>query len=117
MACWNHNPNKICSVEGCGKLGKSKGMCPSCGMFRRVNKCNLHQTHAHRYQYTKFKKEKCETCESVLKLTVHHVDNNPKNNEESNIMTLCRKCHDAVHGFKYRERGADGLLKVKKYWR
>lgn len=106
MPCGNHDTNKKCNVEGCGKIGKGKGYCPKCGLFRRVNKCNRHETHAHRSQYTKFRKDKCEKCGGSSELTVHHIDSNPKNNDQKNLMTLCRKCHDRVHGFIPRKTRA-----------
>lgn len=30
-------------------------------------------------------------------LTIHHIDGNIYNNEDNNLQTLCRKCHDLVH--------------------
>ncbi len=29
-------------------------------------------------------------------LTVHHIDFNPANNDESNLLVLCQKCHLAL---------------------
>lgn len=45
--------------------------------------------------------EECELCkkkrDNVLRykswLTVHHKDRNPANNEESNLIVVCPKCH------------------------
>jgi 5-methylcytosine-specific restriction endonuclease McrA len=40
---------------------------------------------------------KCKLCnsKSIPKkiLTVHHIDSNPKNNTEKNLIALCQKCH------------------------
>ena len=41
---------------------------------------------------------KCKYCSKKKKLTQHHIDNDPKNNTDSNLMLLCRKCHDKFHG-------------------
>lgn len=30
-------------------------------------------------------------------LTVHHIDGNIENNEDTNLQTLCRECHDYKH--------------------
>ena len=30
--------------------------------------------------------------------TVHHIDENPKNNKRINLMPLCKSCHNKVHG-------------------
>lgn len=43
----------------------------------------------------------CQACNSVYpsqQLDVHHVDRNLENNDEHNLVTLCRSCHSAVHG-------------------
>lgn len=39
----------------------------------------------------------CWGCGATKKLERHHVDKNPKNNEENNILFLCQKCHKAFH--------------------
>lgn len=54
----------------------------------------------HRGKSQKFMKEKCEKCGSTENLTIHHVIPLSKNViiSEKNCSTLCRKCHDKVHG-------------------
>ena len=39
----------------------------------------------------------CFICYSVIKLIVHHIDENKQNCEPSNLITLCRSCHMKVH--------------------
>ncbi len=39
----------------------------------------------------------CETCGSSSKLTQHHCDENPLNNAEANLQTLCLYCHNFWH--------------------
>ena len=52
-----------------------------------------------RYQkfYVRYKKDKCERCgfipEHSCQLDVDHIDGNNKNNEVSNLQTLCANCH------------------------
>jgi len=36
---------------------------------------------------------KCIICKSENNLHVHHLDNNPENNEKANLKTLCKDCH------------------------
>jgi len=42
---------------------------------------------------------KCENCEhpndpgNGYALTVHHLDANPQNNDPSNLVALCQRCH------------------------
>lgn len=45
----------------------------------------------------KFRKSQCEMCESKSNLHVHHKDKNPKNNDLSNLQTLCASCHLKYH--------------------
>ena len=50
-----------------------------------------------RRPYIVFKKGFCEECGFIPKhrcqLDVDHIDGNNKNNEESNLQTLCANCH------------------------
>lgn len=39
----------------------------------------------------------CSTCGSTKNLDVHHKDRNYKNNEPSNLETLCHSCHMKLH--------------------
>ena len=48
-------------------------------------------------QARKFRGEKCETCGTTENLHVHHVDHNPRNNDPSNLQTLCASCHLKLH--------------------
>lgn len=45
----------------------------------------------------KFMKAACEMCGTPDTLTVHHEDRNWRNNEPSNIRTLCASCHTSHH--------------------
>ena len=40
---------------------------------------------------------KCVSCGSTKKLHRHHIDLSKTNNEPSNLITLCSKCHVKVH--------------------
>lgn len=39
----------------------------------------------------------CQDCGSDKKLQVHHIDSNPTNNSESNLVLLCKECHAKRH--------------------
>jgi 5-methylcytosine-specific restriction endonuclease McrA len=39
----------------------------------------------------------CENCEFRLWEHIHHIDEDPANNELDNLELLCRKCHNEKH--------------------
>ena len=41
----------------------------------------------------------CQRC-GRRAVMVHHVDGNPENNDQSNLMPLCRQDHERIHGRK-----------------
>lgn len=45
----------------------------------------------------KFLPPYCALCFDCRNLSVHHKDDNNKNNELNNLIILCRKCHDELH--------------------
>lgn len=45
---------------------------------------------------------KCEKCKLFKATQIHHIDKNRKNNLNSNLMKLCRKCHQKIHHNKIR---------------
>jgi len=56
------------------------------------------------------RKDRCERCGAADRLQAHHLDQDWCNNDDSNILTLCRPCHVKEHrktgGFQ-SSRGAD----------
>ena len=44
----------------------------------------------------------CRKCSEMGRVTpathVHHIDENPRNNERKNLMPLCFECHERLHG-------------------
>lgn len=51
----------------------------------------------------KFSNATCKFCSSSVNLVVHHIDMNRENNDDSNLMVLCRKCHQRLHNAKTYE--------------
>lgn len=41
--------------------------------------------------------KECEGCKARTFLQLHHKDQNVDNNEESNLLLLCRDCHRFIH--------------------
>jgi transposase-like protein/predicted DNA-binding protein YlxM (UPF0122 family) len=59
-----------------------------------------------RDNYTCQLKERCDSLEDI-KLVIHHIDFNNKNNDTGNLITLCNLCHSYFH-LKYRYQN-DGI--------
>ncbi len=55
--------------------------------------------------YRASKKDTCERCrfeaEDSCQLDVHHRDHNKRNNDPSNLQTLCANCHRLHHRLHY----------------
>ncbi|NJO48097.1 MAG: HNH endonuclease [Leptolyngbyaceae cyanobacterium RM2_2_4] len=84
---------KVCSR--CQKEGRfHKNKSRKDGLQSLCVKCTGSGTNR---AYSKYKKESCEKCGFVpvhpCQLDVDHIDENHKNNDISNLMTLCANCH------------------------
>lgn len=75
----------------------------------RRKKRNIRKSARNKYQ----KLQACELCNSRDDLTIHHKDLDYRNNIIDNLQTLCRECHEDLHGNKPRER----KKAVKKWFR
>lgn len=47
--------------------------------------------------YRKLVKDSCELCTRKDSLDVHHIDGDRKNNNDTNLITVCSSCHGRVH--------------------
>ena len=59
-----------------------------------------------------FPKKVCWGCGSIENLENHHLDKNPKNNDESNILTLCQSCHKAFHHSNINTIFSDEIVSI-----
>ena len=60
-------------------------------------------------------KDTCQLCgelQTSRNLDVHHINKDKYNNDFSNLITLCSRCHSKVHVKKYYKRKL--ILKLKK---
>lgn len=56
-----------------------------------------------RKQSTKKKSDSCSTCGGKRRLAVHHKDENPLNNDLTNLVTVCQSCHMKGHWIGWRK--------------
>lgn len=64
--------------------------------FNNLNWSDTHTT-ARKINDLILHKDKCEKCGKTGKLDIHHIDENPNNNNLDNLMCLCRSCHMKIH--------------------
>lgn len=105
-------PEKYC--EHCGvKLERKvfNGRLEDLSVFRRRKYCSLTcanskkqslTKHGYSWRARKFLKISCEACGHPYSLQAHHIDQDITHNDESNIQTLCKHCHDFWHATQKR---------------
>jgi hypothetical protein len=64
----------------------------------------------HKRKSAKRRKRSCELCGGVCGLCVHHRDENPLNNSQSNLQTLCASCHRRSHSPNFMGTAAQPRL-------
>lgn len=103
------NPAPVCSIKDCKNPCQHTGNYTKTGsiIYRKI--CQYHHYMKHEmsgWNYKKYRKSYCENVDGrlgyyctativdpALQLDVDHVDGNHENNDESNLHTLCRNCH------------------------
>jgi 5-methylcytosine-specific restriction endonuclease McrA len=101
-----------------------KVMCPKCKKWRRsnsrmqryhrgcVDKKNILGWGNIRENILKRDMFVCQCCKRKdLKLCIHHIDCNRKNNKENNLITICDNCHLQLH-----RRNSNYKLKKNKIY-
>lgn len=87
------------SLTEAGRLALSKAKSGSKSNFWKHDRGTLTPSGGYCEAHRKYKDKKtnCEFCNTAKNLEIHHIDKNPKNNDESNIKILCSKCHHLWH--------------------
>lgn len=71
--------------------------CAECGNKAENGRKKCKACRSNTRPWRKYKKDKCDQCGFVplhkCQLDVDHIDGNKKNNEPSNLRTLCANCH------------------------
>jgi len=85
----------------------AKGLCPGCYQFVFHLDKNKEWNHRKCYgldkeTYNRITKE-CVLCGFDKVVDLHHLDQNKKNNSETNLIGLCPNHHKMLHDFRYRE--------------
>jgi len=102
---------KPCRQGGCNALTDRKdGRCLKHARQQRNEKAGQYPTstaNGYGKEWQRIRKHKiisqpfCERCESLglttLAAEVHHVDKTTSNNLRSNLMSLCKRCHQIIH--------------------
>ena len=86
----------ICEI--CGPVPiRNRGKKPNGYQRWRCGKLGFHNQTRQTRPYRQHLKDVCEICsfvpEDLCQLDVDHIDGNKKNNDPSNLQTLCANCH------------------------
>jgi len=103
-------PKRPCARPGCPNL-VDKGYCPECQKkvdknYERTRETAVARGYTHRWQKVrKWKLSRdplCQPCQKEGRVTqafmVHHADGNSRNNRSENLVSVCRECHEKIHG-------------------
>jgi predicted HNH restriction endonuclease len=88
---------------------------------RGINTKNI-SAHIRRYLYEKYSNS-CSACRwskihpatAKVMLEIHHIDGNPNNNSEENLLLLCPNCHSLTHNFKNLNAGHGRTWRKLRY--
>lgn len=108
----------------CGAtISRRSKRCRDCDRKSRLKNDALETTCRQRKEVRSYRNENnfCELCNSNLRLEVHHIDKNPRNNHVSNLQVLCSKCHHKIHlidilfGNPYKQKfvSYDRIISIK----
>lgn len=79
-------------LEEVGQFNRRRHCSLKCGNTRDIVGCSQYGKRARKY-----KGIQCEQCGLRKSLHIHHIDGNYRNNDPSNLQTLCGSCHLLLH--------------------
>ena len=107
-------PKKI-ECKRCKRLlpMKAKGLCGGCYntvfMLEKTKARNNQERHNISIELYKNITKKCVICGFAKIVDLHHLDENKKNNSETNLIGLCPNHHKMFHDLRYRKEIAEQL--------
>lgn len=117
------------------KTGPSQKYCPACskeaykeydrargqergrkpwGAYNQKGENNNNYKYGCQYK-TALEKVECSICGSTENLLIHHIDHNRRNNDVSNLLVLCKRCHQEHHTMRDPKTGE--YIKVPDDWK
>lgn len=97
-------PLTVCAEPSCGRL-VPRGRCPEHQRERRRAPQRARYPGSDGASWDTLRRrvrkrdggQYCALCGGVVNVDVHHVDGNRMNNDLSNLVQLCRRCHGQAH--------------------
>ena len=90
-----HNCAKSAYKEHDKEIGGKRGSKPW-GAYNQKGVNNNNFKYGCQYKDA-IEKVYCSLCGSIDNLLIHHIDHDRKNNDISNLIVLCKKCHQEHH--------------------
>lgn len=85
----------------------AKGLCDGCYSFvfhlDKTKEWNQRKNYGLNIELYKKITSKCLICGFDKVVDLHHLDQNKKNNSETNLIGLCPNHHKMLHDFRYKE--------------
>ncbi|MEK6875400.1 MAG: HNH endonuclease signature motif containing protein [Nanoarchaeota archaeon] len=104
----------ICEKCGKEKIIHAKGMCKNCAnkflYYHLIKKHNYRKWHNIDLDLYRKTTQKCAICGFDKAVDLHHLDQNKKNNSESNLIGLCPNHHKMIHMAEYKNEILTSLI-------
>jgi len=105
-----------CTHVTISRILKTHNVPIRCGKGSHSNKNKIYGGKASGTKYYRRKRDAvkgdCTICGGDDCLSLHHIDGNHYNNEDYNMLKVCRKCHFAIHS--YLVMNVSSLIKLRK---
>ena len=109
-------PKIICKRCDREMFHQAKGLCPGCYNFvfhvGKNKAWNYKKYHNIDFELYKKITEKCVLCDFNKIVSLHHLDENKKNNSTTNLVGLCPNHHMMLHDFRYKKNINNQLREI-----